>query len=199
MKKTSTQGLVTKGKEIREKIFKKRFEPTNIIDYYQKKVNKIQHDNIYNYKYKYWIATPNGMRLDDERNHKYGETRKGYEEWKLQEPQSWYADHSSVVSLRRVYDRNNGNITVGYITEEKLSDYAWQNEIIALSDECFETLCNTLEVKDKENFNYFLFNELGFFKDNILELQTKIDKMVHVYEEYNSNPDFKAFLDKVIK
>lgn len=187
-----------KMKATREQIMKKRFEPTNTIDYYQKKANKIKHDNIYNYKYTYWIATPNGMRLDDEKNHKYGDTRAGYEEWKRKEPQSWYADHGGVVSLRRVYDRDNDNRTVGYITEEKLSDYTWKEEIAALADECFEKLCEELEVKDKENFKYFLFNDMGFFKDYELELQTKLDKMVHVYNEYNEDEEFKAFLDKVI-
>jgi hypothetical protein len=201
----SNQGMIgtpvkfdpKKGRELREKIMKRRFEPTNEIDWFQKEANRIEHENIYNYKYTYWVATPNGMRLDDERNHKYGETRDGYEEWKRQEPQSWYADHGGVVSLRRVYDRDNENKTVGYITEEKLSDQGWKNEIVELVEQCFERLCETLNVKDRENFKYFVFNDLGFERDYKLELRTKLDKMVHVYNEYQDDEEYRAFVDKI--
>jgi hypothetical protein len=183
--------------KLRDSIMKKRFEPTNEIDYYQKKAAKIEHDNIYNYKYTYWVPTPHGMRLDDERNHKYGDTRDGYETWKKEEPNGWYTDHGGVVSLRRVYDRNDENRTVAWITEEKLSDYGWRDEIAGLADECFEKLCVSLEVKDVENFKYFVFNDLGFEKDFRLELRTKLDKMVHVYNEYHEDDEYRAFVDKI--
>lgn len=180
-------------KELRNR----RFEPTNEIDWFQKTAAKIEHDNIYNYKYTYWIATPHGMRLDDEKNHKYGDTRAGYEEWKWKEPQSWYTDHGGLVSLRRVYDRDNDDRTVGYITEEKLSDVPWKQEISELVEQCFERLCETLEVKDVNNFKYFVFNDLGFERDYKLELRTKLDKMVYVYDEYQSNEEYRSFVDKI--
>lgn len=185
------------GAEVREKIRKRRFEPTNEIDWFQKKANKIEYDNIYNYKYTYWVATPNGMRLDDERNHKYGDNRDGYETWQKEEPQGWIASYSGVTSLRTITDRNNDNRVVGYITEEKLSDEPWKKEIVNLVHDCFERLCEELEVKDRGNFEYFVFNDLGFEKDYKLELRTKLDKMVHVYNEYQEDEEYRAFVDKI--
>jgi len=183
------------GKEIRERMFKKRFEPTNEIDWFQKEANRIEHENIYNYKYTYYVKTPNGMRLDDERNHKYGDVRDGYEQFK-QEKTNTNTDHGGRVSLREVYDRDTKRV-VGYITEEKLSDESWKDEIRDLVEQCFERLCETLEVKDVENFSYFVFNDLGFEKDYKLELRTKLDKMVHVYNEYNDDDEYRAFVDKI--
>jgi len=180
-----------------EKLKKKRFTPTNNIDKYQKQANKIKHDNIYNYKYQYFTATPHGMRSDDEKNHKYGTKRDGYEQLRLDE-KNISVSHAGVVSLRTITDRDRNNAVIGYITEEKLSDSGWKDEISKLADECFNELCSELDVKDEESFRYFLFNDLGLFKDYELELQSKLDKMVHVYNEYNNDEEFRAFIDKII-
>lgn len=169
----------------------------NIIDEYLKKANTIERDNAYNYKYTYWVATPNGMRLDVARNHEYGEDRVGYEKWKNNEPQSWYAEHAGQISLRPVIDRKDGNAIVGYITEERRSDYLWQQEIKALVDECFDKLCEVLHVNDVENFRYFIFSDLGLFKDYKMELRTRLDIMVEVYERYNECDDYKRLICKI--
>lgn len=177
-------------------MFNKKNKKYNIIEEYQNKANEIERNNAYNYKYTYWIPTPNGMRLDVARNHEYGDTRDGYETWKKNEPQSWYAEYSGRISLRAVTDRNDNSI-VGYITEEKQSDYGWQEEIKSLSDECFDKLCETLDVVDIDNFKYFIFADLGMFKDYKMELKTRLDIMVAVYEEYNFDEDYKKLIDKI--
>ncbi len=171
----------------------------NIIAEYQRKANELERTNAYNYKYTYWIPTPNGMVLDVARNHEYGSTRDGYESWKTNEPLSWYASHSGQISLRTVTDRNDNNNIVGYITEEKQSDYLWHQDIKDLTDECFNKLCESLEVIDINNFKYFIFSDLGIFKDYKMELKTRLDIMVDVYENYNFDEDYKKLVDKIKK
>lgn len=189
------------AKNVRDMINKRRFEPTNLIDTYEKKANKIKHDNIYNYKYTYMIKTPNGMREDTERNHKYGTTRDGYEKWKTEE-KGLTAGYSGRVSLREItdYQRKDENgiaPVVGYIIEEKLSDYPWQQEIAALATEAFDKLCEELEVVDKEMFEYVLWEDFGLYKDYGQELSAKLSRISSMYEKYQEDEEYKKFIDKI--
>lgn len=178
------------------KLFKKQFKPKNVIDFYLKKADKIKHDNIYNYAYTYCLKTPRGMLLDDSLNHKYGSSRKGFEQWKEDNP-DLNATYNNNVSLRSIKHRSDYSRTVGYVLEEKLSDTPWQDEIKQLADECFEELCGSLNVVDKENFEYFVFNDVGGFEDYSHELIEKLRTMVHVFEEYQSNEEYRKLIDKI--
>ena len=169
----------------------------NIIKQYIKKASEIERENAYNYKYTYWATTPNGMILDTEKNHKYGSTRDGYECWKNEAPREYTVSYGGVVSLRSVHDRSQDNLIVAYITEEKLSDNSWLKEFEVIADECFIKLCELLEVKDIENFKYFIFSDLGLFKDSKMYIHAKLDKMYDVYEEYQFDEDYKALIDKI--
>ena len=170
----------------------------NIIKQYIKKASEIERrKNAYNYKYTYWAATPNGMVLDTEKNHKYGSTRDGYECWKNEAPREYNVSHGGAVSLRSVHDRTQDNLIVAYITEEKLSDNSWLKEFEVIADECFIKLCELLEVKDIENFKFFIFSDLGLFKDSKMHMQAKLDKMYELYEEYQFDEDYKALIDKI--
>lgn len=180
------------------KQMERRFESNNVVDYFLKQAEKIRHENIHNHKYVYWIKTPNGMRLDDESNHKYGDTRKGYEQWK-NENDNLVAGYSGNVYLRTIETRTPNKKLVGYITEEKLSDEPWKNEIKDLSKQCFEVLCSELGVKDKETFEYFIFADIdacrGFETD--AELKIKLEAMVDVYDKYNDDEHFRKLVDKI--
>lgn len=169
----------------------------NLLKQYIKKASEIERKNAYNYKYTYWAATPNGMVLDTEKNHKYGSTRDGYECWKNEVAREYNVSYGGVVSLRSVHDRTQDNLIVAYITEEKLSDNSWLKEFEDIADECFIKLCEILEVKDIENFKFFIFSDLGLFKDSKMYIHAKLDKMYELYEEYQFDEEFKALVDKI--
>jgi hypothetical protein len=173
----------------------KRFSPTNVIDTYLQKALSIEHAATNSYKYVYWINTPNGMRLDDEKNHKYGESRKGYDQWNEDNP-SHTASYAGVVSLRTIDDRDNGR-KVGYITEEKLSENRW-SEISILVDDCFIALCRELNVKDNENFKYFITTNFDYFDDGgRMELLDELEVMEQIYVNYHNDEEYKRFIDKL--
>lgn len=172
---------------------KKRFESTNVVDYYQKKADKIKHDNINNFKYVYWMKTPNGMRLNETYNHKYGDSRKGYELWKT-DNQNLVVSYGGNVSLRGIRERKSNHL-IGYITEEKLSDESWKKEIMDLTDECFETLCEELDVKDTDTFEYFIYENM--FDDVAYDLESKLEIMVSVYNKYKTDDDYRKLIDKI--
>ena len=169
----------------------------DIIKQYIKKASEIEKSSANNYKYTYWTTTPNGMILDTEKNHKYGSTRDGYECWKSEAPREYSVSYGGVVSLRSVHDRKQDDLIVAYITEEKLSDRPWLKEVESIADECFIKLCELLEVKDIENFKFFIFSDLGLFKDYKMQMRAKLDKMHEVYEDYQFDDEYKALVDKI--
>lgn len=178
------------------KLFKKDFNPKNVIDYYLKKADKIKHDNIYNYEYTYCLKTPNGMLLDNPTNHQYGKSREGFEQWKENNP-DLHASHNGTIALRPIRHRTDTERVVGYILEEKLSDTAWHNEVLELVDECFEKLCDELQVVDKSIFRYFVFNDTMGYENYSQELLEKLRMMVHVFEEYQDDEEYRNLVDKI--
>lgn len=178
------------------KLFKKQFKPKNVIDYYLKQAEKIKRNNIYNYAYTYCIKTPKGMILNDPLNHEYGRSRDGFERWKDENPEL-HASHNGTVTLRPIKYRTDPDRIIGYILEEKLSDFPWHNEILTLVDECFDKLCEELDVDDKTTFRYFVFKDAMGYEDYADELHEKLRMMVAVFEDYQRDEEYRKLVDKI--
>ena len=179
-----------------KKLFRKSFNPKHVIDFYLKKADKIKHDNIYNYAYTYCLKTPNGMLLNVPLNHQYGKSREGFEQWKEDNP-DLHACHNGTVSLRPIKTRDGHEKIIGYILEERLSDLTWHNEVLQLVDDCFDKLCEELKVVDKPTFRYFIFSENMGYEDYSDELLEKLRMMVHAFEEYQDNEEYRNLVDKI--
>lgn len=167
----------------------------HIIDSYKRRADEIRFNNRQNFQYEYFIRTPNGFRSDDTLNHKYGDGRAGYEQWKT-ENSHLVASHEQI-NLRPIRERNDYDHIVGYLTETRLSDNSWQTEIVQLADECFVKLCEELEVIDVDTFKFFVFNDIGMFDDVDQELNAKLHALVDVYDNYNDDPNYKKLVDKI--
>ncbi len=178
------------------KIFKKPFKPKNVIDYYQKKAEEIRQDNLYNYEYTYWMKTPKGMLIDEPTIHEYGSSRAGFEQWKMDHP-TLMASVGGKISIRPIVERSCQSRIVGYVTEEQLSDSGWQDEILQLSKDCFDKLCEELDVKDRETFRFFIFHEMCGYENYADELRAKISAMTDVYESYQNDEEYKQLIDKI--
>lgn len=167
----------------------------NIIAAYKKRADEIRFNNRQNFQYEYWIKTPNGFRSDDTLNHRYGDGRAGYEQWKIDN--SDLVASAEQINLRPIRERKDYDNIVGYITETKLSDSGWHSEIVQLSDDCFEELCKELEVVDVETFKYFVFTDTRGYENIDDELNAKLYAMVSVFDDYHNDQEFKKLVDKI--
>ena len=69
--------------------------------------NQLYTTKAYNYKYEYYTKTPNGMRLDTVNNHKYGQSRDGYNMWSVIESlrsMGWTIDVNYEQDIAWIYD-----------------------------------------------------------------------------------------------
>ncbi len=178
-------------------MMEKRKQPKNVIDKFLKQAEALNRENLYNFKYEYFVKTLHGYKEDTETNHKYGTTRAGYEQW-CKDNRSLIASYSGVTSVRTITDRSNDdNKEVGCIFETKLKDYTWQKDIAKLVDECFVALCEVLEVKDVDNFKYFIYKDVPQYNDMDAVYISKLEIMVDVFEQYGYDEDYKNFIDKI--
>jgi len=163
------------------------------------KADKIKYDKIYNYEYSYFLKTPKGMVSDTETNHKYGNTREGYEKWKNDNPDLGMS-YSGVVSVREMYKIDNQSDIVGYMFERKLPDKPWLDEIDKLFDEAWQEFCTELDVSDFDSVEYFLFTDISSDWRNTGEDRiSKFKILLSTIEKYNDpdETDFKKLFDKI--
>ncbi len=163
-----------------------------------KKADKLKYDKIYNYKYSYFIKTPNGMREDIPTNHKYGNERQGYDDWS-KDHSHLAMSYAGVTSVREMYDRKTKEV-VGYMFEEKLSNTPWLEEIDVLLEEAWISFCNELNVKDTTAVEYFLFEDMELdWRDNGQDRIMKFKRLINVIEQYNDEDEenFKHLFDKI--
>lgn len=148
-------------------------------------------ESIYNKEYKYIKE----IIWDEEKNNKYGNTRKGYDSYK-QEIEGT-ASYSGEIELR--VTKKDGQI-VGYFTETKLSSNEHLNLIFVQYQLALEKTKEILKVKDKNSFMYWLTNErppFGGFKMGTNEIVGAIQNLESIIRDYNEDEEFKRYLDKI--
>ena len=175
---------------------------------YLKDIQSIRKDNIYNYCYKYWTGDENGMRLDVHMNNKYGQDRKGYEQYKndsvvlpdgtLSEPGQIDVSYSGVTSLRTVTDRKTNKV-IGYITETKLSDNPARDEAKIIFGKQLQAVMNHLEVHDVQSFMYYINQNMPQmdFRNSVDTYLNKVRYLLELVKDYNDDEEFREFIDKI--
>lgn len=148
-----------------------------------------------NFQYSYLVKTPNGFRNDDFFNHKYGDTRPGYETWK--NDNTHLVDDFATTTLRAIHERKDYNNIIGYIQETKLPDGVFYDELLNLINECFDVLCEQLQVIDKETFWYFIFDTKIGCIEVFEEFNAKVDVIIDTFDRYHEDEDFKKLVDKI--
>lgn len=168
----------------------------NELKEFEDAASKIVRQNINNYKYEYWIKTPNGMRKNEVFNHKYGDTRTGFDKWR-ESNRNLSVGYGGQVSIRTMFDTSKEGQIVGYVTEERLSDTIWHSDLETVVEDCFEKLCTLIDVTDKDCFRSFIFANEGLYKDYKSLLDFRLTTLIEVNEKYNSDNKYKKLIDKI--
>ena len=160
---------------------------------YLEECKKYRIESIYNRKYRYIKK----IIFDTELENKFGNTRMGYEKYKNDYSIIGNVAFGGYNDLREITDDKN-NI-IGYILETKLSKNEHFNKIIKIVKKAKEKTIEILKVTDVKSFNYYL-NEIGFnIYNDTNSLIDKIKKLENIIEDYQTDKDFKLYLDKIIK
>jgi len=147
---------------------------------------------IFNKEYKYIKE----IVWDDDLNEKHGSTREGYEQFKAENP--GYISYGGEVDLRTWYD-HNGEV-LGYLTETKKTSN--DNYVILKKqfEDAKDELYRILDVKDRENFNYWLEEEVPLHTSFRLDTNNVIEnicELENIITKYKEDEEFKNFLDKI--
>ena len=135
------------------------------------------------YSYEYFKTTVK----DDERNHKYGTSRAGFDEFKKENQN---IDYPGSVSYRVHND--------GFVLETRIHN---SNELALRSKELYDSyyqdVLKALDVKDKDSFSFYVDNiqilEMSSFQ-HYKGLSSALDEIL---KRYSEDDDFKNFLDKI--
>jgi len=163
---------------------------------YLEKIKTLRKESAYKqYEYEYFNKTPNGMVRNDNINNIFGKTRKGYDKFKSENPDS-YIDISNTY-IRSVYDKVSNKIN-GYILEKQVSNNDKILEVKKLFTEAFNHFCKLLDVKDRNALLIYIEKSSALDFNTITNELEKIHLMIEILNDYNFDPDFKMFLDKII-
>ena len=146
---------------------------------------------IYNNSYRYI----KDIIWDDEKNIKYGNTRKGYDKYKSES--KGYMSFSGEVSLRVETDKDN-NI-LGYMIEEKKQINEPLLEIYKIWDDSKKSFFELLGASDPSLLEYWLDDKINVDIRCPNSFKGAIKELYDIIEEYNLNSDLKRFLDKLAK
>lgn len=181
---------------MRDKRLVKPSFPDTKIGQLLEQADTLKYEKIYNYKYSYFTKTPNGMREDTEANHKYGEDREGYEDWKSDNP-NLDMSYSGVTTVRTITTNKE---VVGYMFEEKLPNTPWLEKIDGLLSEAWISFCIELNIVDEPAMEYFLFDGIiGDYRDNGEDRITKFKVLINCINKYNDEEEqeYKQLIDKI--
>jgi len=146
---------------------------------------------IYNYDYRYIKE----IIYDEDLEKKYGNTRKGYEEFKKNEPGTMsYND----TYLRTRRDKE-GNI-LGYMSEKALKTNDKLNMIAEIYERAELKFREILGVTCPESFNYW-FDSLGWYDEklDVNNLINRIKRLEGILTSYDEDENFRSFIDKIKK
>lgn len=156
------------------------------------KLNNIVRKNFKeSYDYRYYLLDGENLILNKEKNNK---SRESFEEFK----EEYKVGIPGQISLRSYRDINTNEI-IGYVAEEKIPDTKANEEIKKIYLEAYEEIISLLKIKDRECFEFYLDAEV--FDACCLELHfypCRIRALIKLYERYNSEEDFKKYLQKII-
>jgi len=140
--------------------------------------------SIYNSNYRYIKEIIWDSKLEEE----IGGSRASYEKYKKNKNISY----SGVTYLRTIVD--NSNKAIAYITETKRTTNEDNIKLYEILERATKELYKILKVKDINNFEYFLENENILYASSVV---ANIKALENIIIRYNSEPEFKAYLDKV--
>lgn len=148
-------------------------------------------ESIHNNEYKYIKE----IIWDTVAQEKYDCTRKGYDEYRKNN--AVRVSHSGKVSLREITIDDE---VVGYITETKRNNNPDYNIIYSQYELAKKELFKILDVKDIDNFNYWLMEEVsnhsgyGSCENTIISSIKCLEKIII---SYNKDSSFKKYIDKI--
>lgn len=164
----------------------------NFFNYCLYRLEFLKQPNNFDYKYTYWVDSSHGLTLDDEANHKYGESQLGFEIWKQENK------HLSIHEIRDDYPNKTiteHGVFVGLISVELMKN----NEIDTfkqIRNECFMALCSELGVANTKKFERILFGKILVPDQSFKTIRHEIKIMLNHY--FASLTD-KSYYDKVLK
>jgi hypothetical protein len=120
-------------------------------------------------------------------------TRLGFEEYKQTLPKNWKLEHSGVISLRTITE--NG-VIVGYVKETKLTTNSKWERYHKLYDKAYDTFKSMLGVVDHTTFDYWFYDKYSrpFEINSFIPAINNFKKFTSIY---NTDEDFKIFVDKI--
>ena len=147
---------------------------------------------IYNYDYRYIKE----IIYDEDLEKKYGNTRKGYEQFKKNELGT--ISYGGDVSLRTREDKE-GNI-IGYMSEKSLKNNDKLNMIAEIYERAELKFREILGVTCPESFNYW-FDSLGWYDEklDVNNLINRIRQLEGILTSYKEDKEFRSFIDKIKK
>lgn len=181
---------------MRDNRLRKPTFPDTTIGDLLKQADTLKYQKIYNYNYTYYVKTLHGMRDDIESNHKYGNTREGYESWQNDNSRCTMS-YSGVTTVRTITENNE---ITGYMFEEKLPNSPWLEKMDVLLEEAWKSFCSELEIVDEESMQYFLFNDtFSDYRDDGADRITKFNILLNCIEKYNdiNELDYKQLINKI--
>lgn len=131
---------------------------------------------------------------DEEKQSRYGSSREGYERYKRD--MEGYASYSGELDLR-VQKSREGEV-LGYFTESKLTSNESYKIMMQQYDMALSETKKILGVNDDEAFMFWLETEFSWgFRNGANEIISGIEKLEGIIARYESDHDFKRFIDKV--
>ncbi len=148
---------------------------------------------IYNTEYKYIKE----IIWDDELQDKFGNTRAGYDKLKNDRNIKGGFDFGGQTDLRvRTYEDK----IIGYMTETKKTQNDDFKILLKQYEDAKKEMYKILKVKDTDTFDYYLENNnisFSFSRSGANETISSIETLEEIITEYNDDPVFKRFLDKI--
>ncbi len=158
-----------------------------------KKLRKESFQKNYTYKYFYFDENGNIQPIEKE------ESRETFENYRKEN--GYVFDYSGEVSYRQFYEDEK---LKGFVLEYRdKNKEIYTQKMKELYDEVFNEFIKELQIKDFDNFEYFLdthnFSDFSLGVSNLDYYKNKFDFLYELLEKYNNNSDFKLFFDKIIK
>lgn len=163
------------------------------------RVKELNKKIAYHYKYSYFnMNAGRETTVNKELSEKYGETRDGYEAFRSDILSS--VTFTGDIAFREVTIQ--GEKEPKYvILEEKVNVDNYYSDLVTIYNELKAKVINFLNVQDEDMFEWYIseYRTPGSVIFNSKESVSKnIECLFDLIEEYQDNPEFKKYLDKII-
>jgi hypothetical protein len=175
------------------------------LELFEVKINELKKINMkksFNYSYTYFDTQLINGNLSyiysNNKNKIYGDTRKGFEKYKLDKNHELLIGYSGEISVRNIIKKNTNEI-IGCIFETKLSNNDYIEQINQIYKELKEYTIKELNVIDIDSFNYYLSQNSVYDFNIKSSKEIEINFLYDLIKEYNENIEFQKFFNKIIR